>query len=276
LFRSTRLIAALLCAALAAAAQDSFHFVIVGDRTGEATPGVYERVLEEAAATNPALILTLGDTIEGEHNATAEAEWLDVERMLAPYKRIPVYLTPGNHDVWNAFSADLFRKHSGHELHYSFDYGRAHFTVLDNSRVETFTPEELAFLTSDLKAHAAQPLKFVISHKPSWAVSVMMNNPDFELHRIAKQFGVEYVIAGHVHGLFESVLDGVTYISAPSAGGNLRSTRQYEDGWFYGYMQVDVSPGSASISVKEIGPPFGRSRTTALSDWGKTGLVQRR
>jgi hypothetical protein len=198
--------------------------------------------------------------------------------MLAPYKRIPFYPAAGNHDVWNAFSADLYRRHMGRDLHYSFDYGRAHFTVLDNSRVESFTPEELAFLASDLKAHAAQPLKFVISHKPSWVVSVMMNSPDFELHRIVKQFGVQYVIAGHLHELMQSVLDGVTYISAPSAGGNLRSTKKYEDGWLYGYMEVEVNlranPASTSIRVKELGPPFGKGRSTALSDWGKAGLLQ--
>ena len=233
-------------------------------------------MLEESAATQPALIVTTGDTIQSYRNARAETEWQAAEQMWAPYKQIPLYLTPGNHDVWNPFSAALYRKYTGRELHYSFDYGPAHFTVLDNSEVDALTAEEMAFLESDLKAHAAQPLKFVLSHRPSWVLPVMMNSPDFELQRIAKQYGVQYVIAGHLHGLIESVLDGVTYISAPSAGGNLRSTKQYEDGWFYGYMQVDVSPAGTSIHVKELGAPFGKGRTTAISDWGKAGLVQRR
>jgi 3',5'-cyclic AMP phosphodiesterase CpdA len=280
LFRSISLSAAALCLFALAAAQispkeraDSFHFVIVGDRTGEATPGVFERVLKEATATDPAFILTVGDSIEGMHDATADAQWLEIDRMLAPYKRFPIYLTPGNHDIWNERSAALFRKHSGHETHYSFDYGRAHFTVLDNSRTETYTPDEIAFLIDDLKAHAAQPLKFIISHKPAWAVPVMMNSPNFELHRIAKRFGVRYVIAGHIHAMLQGEVDGVTYISAPSAGGNLRSTKRYEDGWFYGFMQVDATADSANILVKELGEPFGRGRSTALAGWGRTGLA---
>lgn len=270
MFRSIS-IAFALC--LTALAQDSFHFTIIGDRTGETEPGVYEHVLKEAAAGNPAFVLSVGDTIEGLHDLTAEAQWQEVEKMLAPYKRFPLFLTPGNHDIWSDQSAALFRKHAGHDPHYSFDYGRAHFTVLDNSRTETYAPDEIAFLTEDLKAHAAQPLKFIISHKPVWAVSVMMNSPNFELHRIAKRFGVQYVIAGHVHGMMQAELDGVTYISVPSAGGNLRASKKYEDGWFYGYMPVDVSPAGVKIAVREIGEPFGKSRSNTLSDWGKTGLV---
>lgn len=264
-----------LCLAFGATAtaQTSFRFTIIGDRTGETEPGVYQRVLKEAAAGNPAFFLSVGDTIQGMRDLINEAEWQDAEQMLAPYKRIPLFLTPGNHDVWNDSSAALYRRHSGHDLHYSFDYGRAHFTVLDNSRTEVFTADEMAFLTDDLKAHASQPLKFIVSHKPLWAVSVMLDSPNFELHRIAKRFGVQYVIAGHVHGMMQSVLDGVTYISAPSAGGNLRASQKYEDGWFYGYIPVEVTPAGVKISVQEIGAPFGKGRVNQLSDWGKTGLA---
>jgi Icc protein len=276
LFRNVRLWLWACCLVIQAAAQtapaDSFRFVIIGDRTGETEPGVYERVLKGAASQDPAFILSVGDTIEGLRTATAETEWQQVEKMLAPYKRIPLFLTPGNHDVWNEPSAALYRKYSGHDLHYSFDYGRAHFTVLDNSRTETYTPDEIAFLTDDLKAHAAQPLKFIVSHKPVWAMSVMVNSPNFELHRIAKRFGAQYVIAGHVHGMMHAQLDGVTYISVPSAGGNLRATKKYEDGWFYGYMVVDVKSAAATVTVKELGEPFGKGRSTALAEWGKPGF----
>ena len=106
---------------------------------------------------------------------------------LAPYQRIPFYLIPRNHDVWNAMSADLFRKHTGHELHYSFDYGTARISRCSTTAVPNRSrPKSSRFSGADLAAHAAQRLKVVISHKPSWAVSVMVNSPEFELHRIAE------------------------------------------------------------------------------------------
>jgi hypothetical protein len=101
----------------------------------------------------------------------------------------------------------------------------------------------------------------------------MMNSPNFELHRIAKRFGVQYVIAGHVHGMFQGTLDGVTYISAPSAGGNLRASMKYEDGWFYGFTQFDVTPAGVSVRIQELGAPYGKGRSSALTEWGKGGAL---
>src|SRR3954469_1429036 len=85
----------------AGAPEDSFQFVILGDRTGETEPGVYERVWQEAAAENPAFMLSVGDSIQGLNDATAETEWRQLEQILIPYRRFPLFLTPGNHDIWS-------------------------------------------------------------------------------------------------------------------------------------------------------------------------------
>ena len=210
----------------AAAQKDSFQFVILGDRTGETQPGVYERVWQEAAAEDPAFALSVGDSIQGLNDATAETEWQQFERILTPYRRFPLFLTAGNHDIWSAHSAALFQKYASHPSHYSFDYFQAHFTVLDNSRSDNFSPEELQFLEADLESHKDQPVKFIVSHRPSWLVDAMLQNPRFRLHQLAKKYGVQNVIAGHLHQMLEIDLEGVNYLSMASAGGHLRSTEQ--------------------------------------------------
>src|SRR5260370_19644623 len=91
----------------------------------------------------------------------------------------------------------LFPKVGATPPHYSFDQGPAHFTILNNSRSDELSAAELTFLEKDLKAHAAQPVKFVFSHRPSWLISVALHNPDFALHQLARQYGVRYVIACH-------------------------------------------------------------------------------
>jgi Icc protein len=248
-------------------AADSFHFVLLGDRTGETQPGVYERVWAEATRGDPAFVVSVGDTIQGLNDATAEAEWQQVERILAPFRKFSLYLTPGNHDIWSEKSARLFREHAGHPPHYSFDYGPAHFTILDNSRSDELQTSELAFLEEDLKAHAAQPLKFIVSHRPSWIFGAAAGNSDFRLHQLARKYGVQYVIAGHLHEMLHYQLEGIDYVSLPSAGGHLRASGKYQDGWFFGFVDVNVRNLTADLQIHEL-----RGPVSSLREWGPTGL----
>lgn len=255
------LIAAFLAWSLPA---QTLRFALIGDRTGEHAPGVYERVWKAIAAEKPDFVLSVGDTIEGEHDATAESEWQEVLKRLPA---LPLYLTPGNHDIWSPFSEELYRKYAKHDLHYGFDAGPAHFTILDNSRSDALSTSELAFLEADLKMHERQPVKFVIMHRPAWLLPAMLGDTSFPLHRIAKKYGVQYVIAGHLHEMLHAEMDGVHYISMASAGGHLRATGKYEDGWFFGYAIVEVTPSGAAFTIHEL-----NGRTTTLGNWGKSGL----
>ena len=250
---------------------DSFQFVILGDRTGEAQPGVYERVWQEAAAENPAFVVSVGDSIQGLNDATAEAEWRQFEQILTPYRRFSLFLAPGNHDIWSSRSETMFRKHAEHPPHYSFDYLGAHFTVLDNSRSEQLPAGELIFLEKDLEAHHDKSVKFIVFHRPSWLIDAMFQNPRFALHRLARKYGVRYVIAGHLHQLLDVVLEGVTYLSMASSGGHLRGTEKYQDGWFFGYALASVRGQQIDFQIKELKPPRGKGRIAELKDWRQAG-----
>jgi len=119
-------------------------------------------------------------------------------------------------------------------------------------------------------------VKFIVSHRPSWLMDVMFANPNFAVHRLAKKYGVQYVIAGHVHEMLHVGLDGVTYLSMASAGGHLRASKRYEDGWFFGYALVEVNGRDVRFKIKELNPPHGLGRVTRPEDWGRAGLVGRR
>jgi len=270
-------LSALVLAALAQTVTPApFHFILLGDRTGEVQPGIWEQVWKQAAAENPAFFAGVGDTIQGGDDATAKSEWQQAERILAPYKRFPLYLAPGNHDVWSPVSAALFQQFTHHPLHYSFDYGPAHFTVLDNSTSDTLPAAEFAFLEADLRQHQAQPVKFVLSHRPSWLVDAVMRNTRAEFQQLAQKYGVRYVIAGHVHQMLHVDVENVTYLSLPSAGGHLRGSMQYEDGWFFGYTVVTVQGSDVTLRIQELGTPQGKARATTPADWGLTGLTKNR
>ncbi len=256
--------------------QSSFQFAIVGDRTGEPVAGVYQEVWHDVAADRPRFVITVGDTIQGENDMTMDAEWQQAMKMLAPYRSYRIFFTPGNHDVWSIASAAAYVKYTRHPLHYSFDYDQAHFAVLDNSRSDELSAGELAFLQHDLEAHRSQSVKFVFSHRPSWLLNAVLRNPDFALQRLAQKYGVKYVIAGHLHEMLHADVDGVTYISVASAGGHLRASRMYEDGWFFAHTVVRVRGEAVAFDIKEVGRPYGESRVTHLNDWGAAGLVNQR
>jgi hypothetical protein len=259
--------------------EESFHFELLGDRTGDAQPGVFEEALREAAATKPAFILTVGDSIQGVNDAKAESEWRAFEELYAPYRKIPLFLTPGNHDVWSDASAAVFPKHAHHPLHYSFDHGSAHFVILDNSRGNdgpnaVFTAGELEFLEKDLASHASQRVKFVVSHRPTWLFPAMFGNRQAPFHQLMLKYGVRYVIAGHVHQMLHTDLDGVMYLDLASSGGHLRDTKAYKRGWFFEHTTVLVEGTGARFEIHELKPPLGEGRETTPEDWSTAGLAR--
>ena len=255
-------------------ASPSFHFALLGDRTGEAQPGVYPEAWREAAAEHPTFFVTVGDTIQGGNDQTLSAEWQQgCCKTIAPYRHAPLFLVPGNHDVWDAASAGAFEKYAQHPLHYSFDWQQAHFTILNDSRSDTLSPDELAFLEKDLAAHQSQPVKFIVAHRPSWLFHVVLGDASFPLHQLALKYGVKYVIAGHLHQMLHFQLGGVTYLSMASSGGHLRNDKTYQHGWFFQHTDVTVDGPAATFKIEELAAPFGNGRVTSPSDWGAAGLI---
>src|SRR5580704_11302226 len=94
-------VAALLSAGLSSG--NDFRFSILGDRTGDAQPGIYEQVWRDLNALHPDFVINVGDTIQGGNDASATAEWRALRPLLDGY-RYPIYFTPGNHDIWSAAS----------------------------------------------------------------------------------------------------------------------------------------------------------------------------
>lgn len=255
-FRSC--LAGFLAVVLPAAAAGGFDIAILGDRTGNAVPGIYEQVCKEIAAHHPDLILNVGDTIEGLNDDDARLEWRAVRAVWKDFGDTPFYLVPGNHDIWSAESARIWQVVSGHPPQYSFDFRNAHITVLDNSRAEGLGADQLAFLESDLAAHTAQSPKLVFFHRPFWLLPVKFQNGNFPLHRLARKYGVEFVVSGHVHEFDRSQFDGVEYIMVGSSGGSLTHGKGAPvgssglDGLYFGYAWMHVEDGAGKLEFRRL------------------------
>ena len=255
--------------------RNDFHFTILGDRTGGAAPEVYGRVWREIALLHPDFVINVGDTIQGGNDARAEAEWTDVRRVWDRYRDFPLYLIPGNHDIWSDFSAKLFEKQTGRPASYSFNYQEAHFTVLDNSRTTDLSPEQLKFLEQDLRRHQSRRPKFVFFHKPYWLVFLKLGSGEFPLHALSRKYGVDYVISGHGHQFLRMVRDGVVYMEVGSSGANiagaLRKGEGFAQGRFYHHVWGRVKGSKVSFTVKEIDGVMGRGRMFNAGEWDANG-----
>lgn len=245
-------VAVWLVSAVPAAVAAEFEFAILGDRTGNAVPGIYEKVCHEVASRHPALIINVGDTIEGMRDETADQEWAAIQPAWRVFGDIPFYLVPGNHDIWSPSSVKVWRARTGRDPSYSFDFRSAHFTVLDNSRTEALGPDQIAFLKSDLAAHASAQPKFIFFHRPFWLLNVKFANANFPLQQLAREFRAGFVVNGHVHAFDHSELEGVQYIVVGSSGGSLMhgnasGANPKLEGSYFGYAWGRVKGDAATI-----------------------------
>ncbi|MBI5084370.1 MAG: metallophosphoesterase [Acidobacteria bacterium] len=268
------LLLSLLTGAPAGPAND-FHFAIVGDRAGSPEPTIYGRVWREVDLLRPDFVMNVGDSIQGGDDAAAEKQWEEFRAIREKYGRYPFFMTPGNHDVWSDLSKRLYERESGHPLHYSFDHGGMHVTVLDNSRGEVaLSVGELQFLEQDLAANAAKHPKLVVFHKPYW-IEALQAGGDFPLHNLAKKYGVDYVVSGHGHRFAHMSRDGVRYMEVGSSGGSMRGKlvrgEGFSQGSFYHFVWAHVAGSTVRFVVKELPPPAGMGRMFPAEDWDEKG-----
>ncbi len=263
------LLAAILIAIHGAEPANDFRFAIIGDRTGTAIPGIYEKVWREASAANPDFAINAGDTIEGVKDETAESQWREL-RPIWKAHRFPFYFTPGNHDIWSERSLQIYKSETGRPNYYGFNFQNAHFTVLDNSRTLELEDDQLKFLEEDLKANRARSPKFIFFHKPFWIAFLMLGSGEFPLHQIAKKYGVSYIVSGHGHQFMRMTRDGIDYIAVGSSGAKLKG-EGFAKGWFYHHLDGVVKGDKVELTVKEVDAPAGRGRRFRADQWDKSG-----
>jgi predicted phosphodiesterase len=245
---------------LNAYAEEVFHFAVVGDRTGGAQPGVYEKVLAEVNRLNPDIILTVGDFIEGynQDSTITNKQWDEYFGLLKELKA-NVYFTPGNHDIWDKTSEINYKNRVG-SPYYSFDFKNSHFVILDVSRSEKYEEipkEQINWLVGDLDKNKEKENIYVFFHKPFWFECVKDNKPD-SLHYIFKKYGVDGVFSGHYHGYFAGEKDGIAYTSMGSSGGGM-SFENVDLGYFYQFLWCTVKGNKLDVAVINLGNVLDRN-----------------
>jgi UDP-2,3-diacylglucosamine pyrophosphatase LpxH len=117
--------------------QAPLRFVVIGDNTGIAKPGVFDAAMRQISWLQPDFVLSVGDLIEGytEDRAEIARQWEQVEASVAKCG-CPFLFTVGNHDLDNAETLDAWRARRG-AGYYSFTYKGALFIVLNTEDTPT-------------------------------------------------------------------------------------------------------------------------------------------
>jgi predicted phosphodiesterase len=140
----------------------------------------------------------------------------------------PVIFARGNHDGEHAL-AYAYSALPGNEAWFAFDYGNCRFIFLDSEVNTTGSPEQLAWLQSELARPEAQNAAFriICFHKPPYANLWNGGGYDGESFvradwvPLAEENFVDLVISGHAHNYNRGASNGVTYVVSGGGGGVL-------------------------------------------------------
>lgn len=124
--------------------EESFQFVIIGDRTGGANAeGTFALAIDQLNLLQPEFVINVGDIIEGYSDDKVElnTEWDEADVMLSKLE-MPFFRVPGNHDIANKVAQEVWRDRYG-ATNYHFVYKDTLFVVLDSEDPPREAPDDI-------------------------------------------------------------------------------------------------------------------------------------
>jgi hypothetical protein len=172
-------------------------------------------------------LLSVGDLVA---SGNSESDWNNqffnpaypnIEEMLAT---LPYQSCMGNHEGSGALFVKYFPYPFISGRYWAFDYGPAHFTVVDQYTGYSPGTNQYAWIEYDL-AHTDRPWKFICLHAPGWTAGDHSNNINVQnyIQPLCKRYGVSIVFAGHNHYYARAVVDGIQHITTGGGGAPLYS-----------------------------------------------------
>jgi hypothetical protein len=160
----------------------------------------------------------------------------------------------GNHDGTKLF-IKYFPYPYSDTFDWSFDYGPAHFVIIDLYSGTDENSPRWQWLRDDLAASTKQ-WKFILVHEPGWSAGPHENNLVVQtiIHPIAVRYGVAIVFSGHNHYYARASVDGVTYLTS---GGGSSPLYDPENGYpnidvkikSYHYLRVEISGDTLTVTA---------------------------
>jgi len=266
------------------AAEDKilFSFTVAGDNRPANNelpqPAVFQEILNSMKHENPSFFVNTGDIINGntQNPSILERQFSDYIHATSVLA-LPMYVSPGNHDVANSVSRGFFEKFlklskspnskpelpdSKSEFFYSFKFEGINFIILDAYEPGNWGAvkgQELVWLESVLAKMKDEEV-FIFVHPPVYSVLnpdcitdgskhvafSSKKNQDY-IRELFKKFNVDGVFHGHEHLFNKQDIDGTEYIITGGGGASLYASK--EKGGFYHFLRIDVKKESWICNV---------------------------
>jgi Calcineurin-like phosphoesterase/Purple acid Phosphatase, N-terminal domain len=252
----------------APAAAQSLKVLVAGDSRGNAA--TWGSVFVAGAGEAPDFALFTGDandlgTIQDDWEA-----WFAAMATVAP--DLPLLLAHGNHEINARHYYSQFPM-PGNQQWYDFDYGDAHFVVLNDTPADTsvIAGAEKTFLDQSLAA-TTKTWKIVVHHKPPYTASTV-HGPELTLQAawspVYEAHGVDLVLNGHAHSYERSkpivagqpAATGPVYIVEGGGGADPYDVAPAAftafptamvTGAQYGYVTVAIAGRTLTLTAKKL------------------------
>lgn len=214
---------------------DAFKFITIADVQASSDENFAHAALTLKGALSvmpdAEFTVNLGDYVND--NTNDEWDWYFSNFAFANdiLTQVPV---AGNHDgnITNKFNTNCFKNtfcldqsknESIEGVYYSFDYGNAHFAVLNTNDMYPMSQAQRNWLINDMSASDAQ-WKIILAHRSFYSAGKNINKPDTIIMRnvllpIIDQLDIDMVYAGHDHMYLrtnqvkgDALVEGTTYV----------------------------------------------------------------
>jgi hypothetical protein len=203
-----------------------FQFVVFGDtRTRhDVHRTVVNAVLKYA---KPDFVMHTGDLVADGWDPSLWPIFFDIERELL--RNAAFFPALGNHER----NATNYYDYLEAKPYYSFDWGSAHFAVIDSdienfgttaAEKDAFWKEQIRWLQRDLSESRKASLRFVFAHHPPMTAVERRqgNNPHMAaLEPMFEEYGVSAAFFGHDHNYQHYLKNGVHYFITGGGGAPL-------------------------------------------------------
>ncbi len=142
-------------------------------------------------------------------------------------------------------------------FYWSFDYGPAHFAVLDQYVSYTPGSAQYIWLENDL-ANTSKEWKFLVFHEPGWsALGGHANNTTVQtyIQPLCLTYGVDVIFAGHNHYYARCEVDGIQHITTGGGGAPLATPDQNAPNLVYAescyqYCEISIQADQLNFACK--------------------------
>jgi hypothetical protein len=205
-------------------AQETFHFVVVSDRTGGHRARIFSEAVEQINLLQPAFVISVGDLIEGytKDAARVAQEWKEFQTYTHKLQ-MPFFYVPGNHDLTNPMQEEVWKDRFGRR-YYHFLYKDVLFLAVNSDdpyeekSKGRIGQEQIEYFQKVLTENAQARWTIVCLHKPIWTHQDLETNGWLDMEKALA--GRNYtVFAGHIHKYQKFVRQGMNYYQLATTGG---------------------------------------------------------